>query len=192
MADNTMVGVAVPSVRDTFALGVTALQWVVAGYVVAFAALLFTGGVVGDRYGRKRALVVGIGLFALGAMVAASAWDWRVLVAGRIVQGVGAACSEPGTLSLLRHLHPDEHQRLRVLGGWAAASGLALAAGPVAAGLLLGVGGWRAVFVAGAGAAGGCRARGAGLFPGGGHPPPGGARQRGPGGPGGGPAGAAH
>lgn len=148
MADNTMVGVAVPSVRDTFTLGVTALQWVVAGYVVAFAALLFTGGVVGDRYGRKRALVAGIGVFAAGATVAATAVDWRMLVAGRVVQGIGAACSEPGTLSLLRQLHADEHRRMRVFGGWAATSGLALAAGPVAAGLLLGAGGWRAVFVA--------------------------------------------
>src|SRR4051812_38202854 len=165
MADNTMVGVAVPSVRDTFSLGVTALQWVVAGYVVAFAALLFTGGVIGDRYGRKRALVAGIALFAVGAIIAATAWDWRVLVAGRVVQGIGAACSEPGTLSLLRHLHPDEHQRLRVLGGWAAASGLALAAGPVAAGLLLGVGGWRAVFVAEAVAAVAAGAVGAALLP---------------------------
>jgi len=165
MADNTMVGVAVPSVRDTFSLGVTALQWVVAGYVVAFAALLFTGGVIGDRYGRKRALVTGIGLFAVGAIIAATAWDWRVLVAGRVVQGIGAACSEPGTLSLLRHLHPDEHQRLRVLGGWAAASGLALAAGPVAAGLLLGVGGWRTVFVAEAVAAVAAGAVGAALLP---------------------------
>jgi MFS family permease len=173
MADNTMVGVAVPSVRDTFALGVTALQWVVAGYVVAFAALLFTGGVVGDRYGRKRALVVGIGLFAAGAVIAASAWDWRVLVAGRVVQGVGAACSEPGTLSLLRQLHPDEHQRLRVLGGWAAASGLALAAGPVAAGLLLGVGGWRAVFVAEAVAAVVAGSIGAALLPESADPTPG-------------------
>src|SRR4051794_41940333 len=87
MADNTMVGVAVPSVRDTFSLGVTALQWVVAGYVVAFAALLFTGGVIGDRYGRKRALVAGIGLFAVGAIIAATAWDWR---------GVGARRGAPG------------------------------------------------------------------------------------------------
>src|SRR5881275_2738981 len=75
MADNTMVGVAVPSVRNTFTLGVTALQWVVAGYVVAFAALLFTGGVLGDRYGRKRGLVIGIGVFAVGALVAATAQD---------------------------------------------------------------------------------------------------------------------
>ena len=179
MADNTMVGVAVPSVRDTFSLGVTALQWVVAGYVVAFAALLFTGGVVGDRYGRKRALVVGIGLFAVGAVIAACAWDWRVLVAGRVVQGVGAACSEPGTLSLLRQLHPDEHERLRVLGGWAATSGLALAAGPVAAGLLLGAGGWRAVFVAEAVAAVIAGSIGAALLPESADPAPGRADLRG-------------
>src|SRR4051812_50155121 len=94
MADNTMVGVAVPSVRDTFSLGVTALQWVVAGYVVAFAALLFTGGVVGDRYGRKKALVAGIGLFAVGAIIAATAWDWRGPPARR--GGGGGGARPPG------------------------------------------------------------------------------------------------
>jgi MFS family permease len=147
MADNTTVGVAVPRIRDTFHLGVTSLQWVVAGYIVAFAGLLFTGGVIGDRYGRRRALVAGIGVFGVGAVVAATAQDWRVLIAGRVVQGLGAACSEPGTLSLLRQIHPDDNRRLRVFGGWAAASGLALAAGPVIAGLCLSVGSWRTVFV---------------------------------------------
>jgi len=143
-----MVGVAVPHIRDSFHLGVTSLQWIVAGYIVAFAGLLFTGGVVGDRYGRRLALVVGISVFGVGAVVSATAVDWRVLILGRVVQGLGAACSEPGTLSLLRQIHPDENQRLRVFGGWAAASGLALAAGPVAAGLLVSLGGWRAVFAA--------------------------------------------
>lgn len=165
MADNTTVGVAVPRVRDTFHLGVTSLQWVVAGYIVAFAGLLFTGGVVGDRYGRKRALVAGISIFGVGAVIAAAAVDWRMLVAGRVIQGIGAACSEPGTLSLLRQLHPDEHSRLRVFGGWAAASGLALAAGPVAAGLLVSVGGWRAVFVAEAAAAAAAAVVGIALLP---------------------------
>jgi MFS family permease len=161
MADNTTVGVAVPQVRESFELGVTSLQWVVAGYIVAFAGLLFTGGVIGDRYGRKRALVVGISIFGVGALVAACAVDWRMLVAGRVLQGVGAACSEPGTLSLLRQLHPDDRLRMRVFGGWAAASGLALAAGPVAAGLLVQVGGWRAVFAAEAVAAAAAAALGA-------------------------------
>ena len=146
MADNTMVGVAVPDIRHDFRAGVTSLEWVVAGYIVSFAGLLFTGGLLGDRYGRKKALLVGVGIFALGAAVAATATDARLLVAGRVVQGLGAACSEPGTLSLLRQLHPDPGRRARVLGGWAAASGIALAAGPVAAGLLVAAGGWRAVF----------------------------------------------
>jgi MFS family permease len=146
MADNTMVGVAVPRIRADFHAGVTSLEWVVAGYIVSFAGLLFTGGVLGDRYGRKKALLVGVLIFATGALVAALAPSEQVLVAGRVVQGVGAACSEPGTLSLLRHLHPDPMRRARVLGGWAAASGVALAAGPVAAGLLVALGGWRAVF----------------------------------------------
>jgi MFS family permease len=179
MADNTTVGVAVPRVRDTFHLGVTSLQWIVAGYIVAFAGLLFTGGVIGDRYGRRKALVAGIGTFGVGATVAATAVDWRVLVAGRVIQGVGAACSEPGTLSLLRQLHPDEGHRLRVYGGWAAASGLALAAGPVAAGLLLSVGGWRAVFVAEAVAAFAAAGVGAVLLPESADPPGGRADVRG-------------
>jgi len=146
MADNTMVGVAVPDIRHDFRAGVTSLEWVVAGYIVAFAGLLFTGGLLGDRYGRKRALLIGVSLFAVGAAVAATANNATQLVAGRVVQGLGAACSEPGTLSLLRQLHPDAARRARAMGGWAAASGIALAAGPVAAGLLVAAGGWRAVF----------------------------------------------
>ena len=173
MADNTTVGVAVPRVRSTFHLGVTSLQWIVAGYIVAFAGLLFTGGVLGDRYGRRKALVAGIATFGVGAVIAATAPDWRVLVAGRVLQGIGAACSEPGTLSLLRQLHPDEKQRLRVFGGWAAASGLALAAGPVAAGLLVSIGGWRAVFAAEAIAAFLAAGLGAALLPESADPPTG-------------------
>lgn len=117
MADNTMVGVAVPRIRADFRAGVTSLEWVVAGYVVSFAGLLFTGGVLGDRYGRKRALLLGVAVFAVGAAVAALAPNQQTLIAGRIVQGLGAACSEPGTLSLLRQLHPDPLRRARVLGG---------------------------------------------------------------------------
>jgi EmrB/QacA subfamily drug resistance transporter len=146
MADNTMVGVAVPRIRSDFNAGVTSLEWIVAGYIVSFAGLLFTGGVLGDRYGRKRALLTGVVVFAAGAVVAATAPNVQILVLGRVIQGVGAACSEPGTLSLVRQLYPDRVRRARVLGGWAAASGVALAAGPVAAGLLVALGGWRAVF----------------------------------------------
>jgi MFS family permease len=179
MADNTTVGVAVPKVRESFHLGVTSLQWIVAGYIVAFAGLLFTGGVVGDRYGRRKALVAGIATFGVGAVIAATAVDWRVLIVGRVIQGVGAACSEPGTLSLLTQLHPEPTRRLRVFGGWAAASGLALAAGPVAAGLLLSAGGWRAVFVAEAVAAFAAAAVGAVLLPESADPSPGPADIRG-------------
>src|SRR5436305_3864983 len=147
MADNTMDGVAVPRIRSDFRAGVTSLEWIVAGYIVSFAGLLFTGGVLGDRYGRKRALLTGVAIFAAGAVVAATAPNVRILILGRVIQGVGAACSEPGTLSLVRQLYPDRVRRARVLGGWAAAAGVALAAGPVAAGLLVAAGGWRAVFL---------------------------------------------
>src|SRR5437660_2371723 len=86
MADNTMVGVAVPDIRHDFRAGVTSLEWVVAGYIVAFAGLLFTGGLLGDRYGRKRALLAGVAVFGAGAVLAATATDARQLVVGRVVQ----------------------------------------------------------------------------------------------------------
>src|SRR5437763_3967961 len=140
MTDNTMVGVAVPAVRGHFHLGVTSLQWVVAGYVVAFAGLLFTGGALGDWWGRKRALVVGVGLFSAGGVVAATAWDFHVLIAGRVLQGVGAAGSEPGPLSLVRQPHPDERRPARVPGGRGGAAGVAQAAGPGAGRALVAVG----------------------------------------------------
>src|SRR3954464_12839251 len=146
MADNTMVGVAVPDIRHDFRAGATSLEWVVAGYIVAVAGRRFPGGLIGDRYGRKPALLIGLSLFTVGAAIAATAGNATQLVAGRVVQGLGAACSEPGTLSLLRQLHPDARRRARAMGGWAAASGIALAAGPVAAGVLVAAGGWRAVF----------------------------------------------
>ena len=145
MADNTMVGVAVPDIRHDFRAGVTSLEWVVAGYIVAFAGLLFTGGLIGDRYGRKRALLIGVALFAVGPRLRQPPATPRSWSRARRA-GLGAACSEPGTLSLLRQLHPDARRRARAMGGWAAASGIALAAGPVAAGVLVAAGGWRAVF----------------------------------------------
>src|SRR5258708_24124484 len=126
--------------------GVSSLQWVVDGYMLAFTGLMLAGGTLGDLLGRKRVMLAGIVLFCAGSLIGALATDTRMLIAGRVVMGVGAAACEPGTLSLIRQIYPDRRERARALGVWTAVSGISLALGPVLGGLLVATGGWRAIF----------------------------------------------
>jgi EmrB/QacA subfamily drug resistance transporter len=144
--DTTVISVALGGIQGDLKAGVVSLQWVVNGYALAFAGLMLVGGSIGDLLGRRKVMLAGIVAFLVGSVISALAHSVGMLVAGRIVMGVGAAFCEPGTLSMLRQLFPKEKSRARALGAWTAVSGLALALGPVVGGLLVSLGSWRNIF----------------------------------------------
>ncbi|HLI39722.1 MAG TPA: MFS transporter [Streptosporangiaceae bacterium] len=144
--DNTIVSVALGNVYTSLGASPAELQWVVGAYALTFASLMLACGMIGDEVGRKEVMLAGAATFCAGSVLSALAPNVQVLIAGRAVMGIGAAASEPGTLSMLRHLYPEARARSRAIGIWAATSGLALAAGPIIGGILIGLWNWRGIF----------------------------------------------
>jgi len=144
--DNTVVSVALGDIYSDPGASPTELQWVVGAYALTFASLMLACGMIGDELGRKKVMLAGAGVFCAGSVLCALAPNVQLLIAGRAVMGMGAAASEPGTLSMLRQLYPDARARSRAIGIWAATSGFALAMGPVIGGILIGLWNWRGIF----------------------------------------------
>ena len=144
--DTTIVSVALGNIQFDLGAGVIPLQWVLNAYSLVFASLMLIAGSLGDRLGRKWVMGAGIVVFCIGSVMCAVAPSVGWVIGGRAVMGIGAAASEPGTLSVIRQLFPDRTQRARALGAWSAVSGLSLAAGPVIGALLVNLSDWRAIF----------------------------------------------
>jgi DHA2 family methylenomycin A resistance protein-like MFS transporter len=145
--DATVVNVALPALGRDLGGGVSGLQWVVDGYTLVFAGLLLSGGSLGDRLGGRRVFQAGLSLFTLASAACAAAPSIGLLVAARLVQGLGAALLVPSSLALLRAAYHDPRERARAVGAWGAVAGIAAASGPVIGGLLVAASSWRTVFL---------------------------------------------
>jgi EmrB/QacA subfamily drug resistance transporter len=134
--DNNVVNVALPTIQRDLHLSVSGLEWVVSSYLLVFAGLLLAGGRLADHYGRRRIFLIGLGIFTASSLASGLAGDAAVLIASRAVQGLGAALMVPTTLAIILATFDDTRERNIAVGIWNAIAALALAVGPLIAGLI--------------------------------------------------------
>jgi len=144
MLDSTVVALALPSIRNDIDASAEGLQWAMNGYLLAITILVVTAGRLGDMFGRKRLFLAGLCVFALGSILSGAAQGESTLIAGRILQGVGAAPMLPLSLAIVCNAFPTG-QQARALGIWAGISAVALGVGPLAGGALVDLD-WRLIF----------------------------------------------
>jgi EmrB/QacA subfamily drug resistance transporter len=144
--DGTVVNVALPDIGSDFNASTSSLQWILNGYLLTLASLILLGGSLGDRYGRRRIFTAGVLLFTAASLLCAVAPNVGLLVAARLLQGVGGALLTPGSLALIEaSFRPAD--RARAIGAWSGLGGVATALGPLLGGYLIGAISWRAIFL---------------------------------------------
>jgi len=144
--DGSVVNVALPTLARTFNADAVSLQWVINSYLLPLSALLLLGGAAGDYFGRRRLLILGTSVFALGSLGCALAPGLPALFASRLLQGAGAAMLMPNSLAILSQIFSGESKG-RAIGIWAATGAAMSAVGPVIGGWLIDLGSWRAIFL---------------------------------------------
>jgi EmrB/QacA subfamily drug resistance transporter len=144
--DGSVVNVGLPAIAASFQADAVDLQWVINAYLLPLSALLLLGGAAGDRFGRRRLLIWGVGLFALASLACAVAPSLRLLLAARFLQGVSAAILMPNSLAILGQTFSGEAKG-RAIGIWAASGAAAGALGPVLGGWLIDIGSWHLIFL---------------------------------------------
>lgn len=144
--DATVVNIALPHIGTSLHAGAAGLQWTVNGYTLSLTALILLGGSLGDRFGRRRVFVIGVGWFAAASLLCGLAPNIQTLIAARVLQGVGGALLAPGALAILEaSFQPQD--RARAIGAWSGLGGIAGALGPFLGGWLVQAASWRLVFL---------------------------------------------
>src|SRR5262252_9076247 len=146
IADSAIVNVALPSIQHSLSFSQQNLQWVASGYILTYGGFLLLGGRLGDLLGRRRLLLTGLAVFAASSLTAGLAGNAGLLVAARLVQGIGAAFMAPAALSALTTSFREGKDRNTALGAWGAVSGMAAAAGVFLGGVISQGPGWRWIF----------------------------------------------
>ena len=144
--DGTVVNVALPDIGRDLGASTAALQWILNGYLLTLASLILLGGSLGDRYGRRLIFMIGAGLFTAASLLCALAPSVELLIAARLLQGVGGALLTPGSLAMIEaSFRPVD--RARAIGAWSGLGGVATALGPLLGGYLVEAVSWRAIFL---------------------------------------------
>ncbi|PRH78390.1 MFS transporter [Streptomyces solincola] len=144
--DNTVLNVALPSMRRELDASVSGMQWTIDAYTVVLASLLMLAGSTADRLGRRRVFMTGLVLFTAGSVLCSLAPDLTALIAFRMVQAVGGCMLNPVAMSIITNTFTDPRERARAIGVWGGVVGISMAAGPLVGGVLTELVNWRAIF----------------------------------------------